>query len=77
MHLQIIATHSCSHCSALERELRELGYDYEVLYVEEHPDAVKLHDIRHSPNLVVDGTVVCRGPIEEGKLLALIESATK
>lgn len=77
MHLLIIATHSCSHCGGLERELRDLGYAYEVLYAEEHPELCARFGIRHSPNLIVDGTIVARGPVPEGELHQLIEAARR
>lgn len=72
MHVQIIATRTCSHRPHLEQELRELGVAYEVLYVEEHPEVVTQFDIRHSPNLVVDGRVICRGQPSEGELRTLL-----
>ena len=75
MQLLIVATHACSHRAGLERELRDLGYAYEIAYVEDHPDLGAKYGIRHSPNVIVDGTVVCRGPVPEGKLRELIEAA--
>ncbi len=76
MKIEIITTHSCSHRVGLERELQDLGYAYELFYVEEHPDIVALYGIRHSPNLVVNGKVICRGPeaLPEGELRRLIEA---
>lgn len=68
MKVQIIATHQCSHRANLERELNDLGVDYEVLYVEENPDLISRYQIRHSPNLVVDGKVVCREQPTETQL---------
>lgn len=73
MKIELIATHGCSHRAGLERELRDLGYDYELIYVEEHPETAAHYSIRHSPNLVVDGKVISRGPIPEGELRQLIE----
>lgn len=72
MKVQIIATHSCSHSPNLERELRDLGVQYEVLYVEEHPEVVKQYSIRHSPNLVINGHVVFRGQPTEAELRAVL-----
>lgn len=68
MKVQIIATHQCSHRANLERELNDLGVVYEVAFVEEDPDLIPLYQIRHSPNLVVDGQVVCRGQPTEAQL---------
>lgn len=76
MKIEIIATRSCSHCSGLERELKDLGYVYDLLYVEENPDIVSRYGIRHSPNVVVNGRIVCRGPLPEGELRQLIEEAS-
>lgn len=73
MKIEVIATRSCSHCSGLEWELKDLGYEYELLYVEDNPDIVSQYGIRHSPNVLVDGRVVCRGPLPEGELRNLIE----
>lgn len=61
MKVQILATRSCSHCTGLQHELRDIGIPFEVLYVEEYPDLVSAHGIRHSPNLLVNDKVVFRG----------------
>lgn len=68
MNVTIIATRSCSHCHNLERELRDLGVAYELLFVEDHPEVVARYGIRHSPNLVVDDTVVFRRQPSEAEL---------
>ncbi|BAN36054.1 rhodanese-like protein [Sulfuricella denitrificans skB26] len=61
MNVKIVATKSCSHCSGLQHELKDIGIPFEVLFVEEHPDVVVAHSIRHSPNLIVNDEVVFRG----------------
>lgn len=61
MNVKIVATRSCSHCTSLQHELRDMGVSFEVLFVEEHPDLIATHGIRHSPNLLVDNRVVFRG----------------
>lgn len=60
MNVKIIATKGCSHRPNLEKELQNLGVDYELIFVEEHPDVVQHFDIRHSPNLVIDDQVAFR-----------------
>jgi len=72
MNVTIIATKSCSHRTNLERELRELAVEYDVLYVEDAPQVVSKLGIRHSPNIVVDGRVVCRGQPSEGELKTIL-----
>lgn len=68
MKVQIIATRQCSHRANLERELNDLGISYELVFVEENPDLLSRYQIRHSPNLVVNGQVVCRGQPTEAQL---------
>ena len=60
MDILLLATKSCSHSVNFSRELKNLGIKHEVLYCEDKSDLVKKYDIRHSPNLVVDGKVVFR-----------------
>lgn len=71
MNVKIMATHSCSHRPNLERELEELGIPYELLFVEEHPEAVARYDVRHSPTLIVNDQVVLQGQPAEHELQAL------
>ncbi len=68
MNVKIIATKSCSHRPNLERELKELGIAYELVFVEDQPDVTARYGIRHSPNLVVDEKVVFRGHPSTGEL---------
>ncbi len=68
MNVKIIATRGCKHCQNIEREFLDLRIEYEVLYVEEHPEVVARHGIRHSPNIMVDGEVVFRRQPSEGEL---------
>ena len=51
----VIATRGCGHRTNLERELRNLGVVYDLLFVEDNPDLVESLKIRHSPNLMVNG----------------------
>ena len=71
MDVKIIATRSCSHSQGLQHELRDMGISFEVLIVEDHPDVVATHGIRHSPNILVNDEVVFRGqptPLELHKI---------
>jgi glutaredoxin len=72
MDIKLIVTKSCSHCQNIKKELDDLGLAYDVVYVEENPDIVSQFDIRHSPNIVVDNKVVCRGQLTEGELKTLL-----
>lgn len=75
MNVRIIATRDCSHYRNLERELKDLGVVYDVLFVEDHPEIAQRYSIRHSPNLVVDDEVVFRRQPTEGELRALFTSS--
>ncbi len=72
MNVILIATKSCSHRPTMEHELKDLGVEYDVVYVEENPEIVTKYAIRHSPNLVIDDEVVCRGLPSEGELKILV-----
>ncbi len=61
MNVKIVATKGCSHCLSLQHELMDMGVVCEVLFVEDHPDVVATHGIRHSPNILVNDEVVFRG----------------
>ena len=73
MDIAIIATKECNHRAGLERELTDLGVDYDVFYVEESPKLVEKYAIRHSPNLLVDGKIVCRHQPSEAELRTFLD----
>lgn len=72
MNVMIIATKSCSHRSAMEHELQDLGIEYHVVYVEDDPQIAARYAIRHSPNIIINDEIVCRGLPSEAELKTLI-----
>lgn len=72
MNIKLIVTKTCSHCKDLKKEFEDLGLDYELCYVEDNPDLVRTYNIRHSPNIMVDNEIVCRGLVSEGELRNLL-----
>lgn len=72
MSIKLIVTKTCSHCKDLRRELEDLGVEYDLCYVEDNPDLVSKHNIRHSPNIMLDDEIVCRGLVPEGQLRELL-----
>lgn len=60
MQVQIIATKDCNHRPILERELQNTDTEYDLLFVEDHPDMADQYSIRNSPNLLINGEVVFR-----------------
>lgn len=77
MEVQILATHECRHRLDLERELLELGIPFDLVFVEDHQDLARRYQIRHSPNIVIDGVVVFRGQPTEGQLRELFTKLPK
>jgi rhodanese-related sulfurtransferase/glutaredoxin len=61
MDVVVFATKSCPHRPYMEQWLREMGLDYRVAYVEEHPEDAARYGIQHSPSLVIDGVLVFAG----------------
>jgi len=74
MDIFIIATQGCSHSTNLKHELSDLGIDCEIKFAEENADLVEQYQIRHSPNLVVNGEVVFRRQPTEAELKALLSN---
>jgi glutaredoxin len=68
MDVMIIASKQCTHCKNLARELDDLGVEYKLAYAEDEPELVEKYNIRHSPNLVVDGEVKFRRQPTEHEL---------
>lgn len=75
MNVKIMATKTCTHRPNLEKELNELGVPYELLFVEEHPEAAAHYVVRHSPTLIVDDKVVFHGQPSEHELRAFFRDA--
>lgn len=72
MEIQLVCTRGCSHRLNLERELRELGVPYQLIFVEDQPDLAARLGIRHSPNIVIDGVLVYSGQPDEVELRRLL-----
>ena len=60
MNVLILATKNCSHRTILEKYLNDLGVTYQLVYVEDDPEAKKKYQIQNSPNLILNGEVVFR-----------------
>lgn len=73
MDIFIVATKGCSHCHNLKHELSDLGIECDVKFAEENPELVEKYQIRHSPNLIVNGEVAFRCQPTEAELKALFQ----
>lgn len=70
MRVQLLVTKTDFNLPNLENELKDLGIKYEVEYVEEQPELVSALNIRHSPNIIVDGRLVFQRQPSESELKA-------
>lgn len=61
MNVEIAVTRSCQHCSIIETELKELGIPYSIRYAEDDVEFQNKHNIKGSPNILVDGELIFRG----------------
>lgn len=68
MTVQLLVTKTDFNLPNLEREFQDLGIDYKVEYVEEQPEMVSVLNIRHSPNIIVDGELVFQRQPSESEL---------
>ncbi len=58
MEVQLLVTKNDFNLSNLENQFRDLCIAYQVDFVEDHPEIVSALNIRHSPNIIVDGELV-------------------
>ena len=60
MEVQLLVTKTDFCVANLESEFQNIGVEYHIAYIENHPELVKSLHIRHSPNILVDGKLVFR-----------------
>ncbi|PCJ90549.1 MAG: hypothetical protein COA46_10295 [Porticoccaceae bacterium] len=73
MRVQLLVTKTDFNLPNLENEFRSLGIKYEVEFVEEQPSLVAALNIRHSPNIIVDGRLVFQRQPSESELKAYFD----
>ena len=61
MNVELGVTRSCHHCPMIEAELKKLGIPYSIRDVEEDAELQTKHNIKGSPNILVDEELVFRG----------------
>ncbi len=72
MDVKLIATKTCTHRPNLEREFRDIGVPYRLVFIEDEPQLAAEYHIRKSPTVVVDEEVIFSGQPTEGELRALL-----
>ena len=70
MRVQLLVTRTDFSVPNIEREFRDLGIGYQVNYLEDHPDLVTKHNIRHSPIILIDGELAFRHQPSEDEIKA-------
>ncbi len=68
MNVALAVTRSCPHCPSIEAELKKMGIPYSIRYMEDDVKLQNKHNIKGSPNILVDGELVFNG-IDQGMLL--------
>jgi len=68
MRVQLLVTKTDFNLPNLKREFKGIGISYEVEYIEENPELVASLNIRHSPNILVDGSLVFQRQPSESEL---------
>jgi len=74
MLVQILVTQTDFCIHNLECEFQTVGVDYQIDYIEDHPELVSKNCIRHSPNIFVDGKLVFRHQPTTSELQAYFNS---
>ncbi|NMP16356.1 MULTISPECIES: hypothetical protein [unclassified Thalassotalea] len=60
MDVQLLVTQTDFSIPNLENEMNCVGVNYRIDYIEMHPELVEQYNIKHSPNVLVDGKLVFR-----------------
>ena len=60
MDVTLLVTKTDFSVANLKCEFDNLGMPYSIEYVENNPELVSTHCIRHSPNIFVDGNLIFR-----------------
>jgi len=60
MDITLLVTKNDFCTPNLEKELNNLGMDYHIEYIENNPELVSAHNIRHSPNVFINGELAFR-----------------
>ncbi|NQY62819.1 MAG: hypothetical protein HRT38_03685 [Alteromonadaceae bacterium] len=60
MDITLLVTKTDFCVPNLECEFNNLGLNYRIEYIENNPELVNANQIRHSPNIFVDGKLAFR-----------------
>ena len=68
MNIQLLVTKTDFNRPNIEKEFEHLGMKYKVDYIEDHPELVSMLNIRHSPNIIIDGELAFQRQPSENEL---------
>jgi glutaredoxin len=68
MNIQLLVTKTDFNLPNIEKEFRHLGVEYNVEYIEDHPELVSMLNIRHSPNIIINGELAFQRQPSEDEL---------
>ena len=60
MNITLLVTRTDYCLPNLECECQNLGLDYHIEYIEDCPEIIARYQIRHSPNIFINGTLAFR-----------------
>lgn len=72
MRVQLLVTKTDFNLPNLQKELNSLGIIFNVDYIEDNPEMVATYQIRHSPNILIDGELAFRRQPTETELKACL-----
>ncbi len=58
MHVQLLVDHRDTCLESLKRDLESVGINYCVDYMEDNPGIVESNHISHSPNILINGSLI-------------------
>ena len=74
MEIQLVVTKTDFCLPNLEHECQDLGLNYQVKYIEDNPELVSSYNIKHSPNVFIDGLLAFRYQPTEQELKGYLAS---
>lgn len=73
MDITLLVTRNDFSLKNLKCEFQNLGLDYHIEFIENNPELVEHHQIRHSPNVFVNGKLAFRDQPSPQELRSYLE----
>ena len=72
MNVTILTTPGCLNCGILEKMLKQLGVNYDLIDVTDNPEYLTKYQIFTAPGLIIEGKLILTGVPKFDKLKKLI-----